>query len=78
MDIQNTISSIKGMLQDLSFPADKSDIAAAAEQHDVGDEIMQLIQQLPDEQFGSLKEVISKLPVQNIEGAIEGAINKIL
>ena len=71
MDTQSTIENVRNVLQDVSFPARKDDVENVARNHGVSEKIVGLIQQLPDEQFGSMKEVLNKLPLPDIEGAID-------
>ncbi len=71
MDINNTLTEIKTILADLTFPAHKDEVTAKAEQSGASDEAKQLLAQLPAENFGSIEELISKLPLDTVVADLE-------
>jgi len=66
MDAQSIMQETQGVLQNVNFPANKGQVAQTAQQQGASSEVQQLIQKLPDQQFGSIKEVVSKLPMNTI------------
>jgi len=70
MDVQAVTSDIQKLLQDLSFPAGKNDIVQHAQEQGASSETTTALQKLPQQQFGSVGEIIQKLPMNEIEGEI--------
>lgn len=66
-NIEHITTEIKNILGSLSFPVGKDDVVQWAQQHNVSDEITDVLKKLPPEQFGNLEEVVRKLPLHEIE-----------
>jgi len=71
MDTQTIIGEIKSVLANLNFPAHKDEVVAQAEQQGCSQETQQTLQKLPDQKFNSLQDILSKLPIGNLEGEVE-------
>ncbi len=70
MDIQKITSDITNLLGDLNFPAHKDAIVTHAQATGASPDTVQALQQLPAQNYNSLEELVSKLPMQGIEGEI--------
>lgn len=70
MNAKNIASEIKDILKNVSFPAHKNEVVDQAQQQGASGKAVGALQQLPSEQFGSVEELLSKLPMSEIAGEI--------
>ena len=54
------ISSLKDTLQGIKFPASKEQILQYAKEHNVPDNVMGMLEKVPDKVYTSIEEVIEK------------------
>jgi len=72
MNTQTIIDEIKGVLGNLEFPARKDEIIDHAQKQGASAETVQTLQQMPDQKYNGIEDLLSKIPVVgNIEGEIE-------
>ena len=66
MDIQAITGEAKQMLGGLSFPVHKDDIINHVKERGASGELKGLVEKLPAQKFGSMQEIMQKLPLGNI------------
>jgi hypothetical protein len=66
MDIQAITSEAKQVLGGLSFPVHKDDIINHVKERGANGELKGLMEKLPAQKFGSVEEIMQKLPLGNI------------
>lgn len=66
MDPKEIVSKIKGIAGEVSFPAHKDDVVQKAQEKNAPNEVMDVLDKLPSQNFGSLKELVSNLPFGDI------------
>lgn len=57
----NLRSSLDEFLRRVDFPADKTDLISYALEMEIDQDVMDVLEQLPDQEFGSVREVIDAL-----------------
>lgn len=45
-------------LKGIDFPANKRDLIEHAQQNDAGEDVMEILQDLPDQEYGNMAEVM--------------------
>lgn len=71
MDMQQITSEIESVAQDLNFPAHKDQVVEKAKNQGASEETIQSLKKLPSQSFGSVGELLQKLPLKDLEGALE-------
>ena len=71
MDTQTIIDEVHAAVSRINFPARKGDIVGAAQDVGAGEETMGALQQLPEQKFNTVQEVLEHLPLGDIESQID-------
>jgi hypothetical protein len=70
MNTQAIVSEIESVVSGIQFPAHKDDVVSHAQEQGASQETVQTLQKLPSQHFGSMQEILSRLPMEQIEGRI--------
>lgn len=71
MDTQTIIDEVRQIISRVNFPARKQDIIGAARDAQVSEDTASAVQQLPDQKYNTLQDILEKLPLGDIESQIE-------
>lgn len=78
MDTQTIIADIQSALQNLSFPARKQEVIDHAHMNGARGESIDLLRELPNQKFNSVQDLISQLPLGNVDEQIDDRIDDFL
>jgi hypothetical protein len=79
MDIQHITDELHSIESEFHFPITKQELITLAESKPISDEAKELLHHLPEQEFGSLEEIIQKLPFgAEIEGAVKNKLEGLL
>jgi hypothetical protein len=67
MDVKAIVIETQGTLQNAQFPMDKNQIMQKAQERGASDRVQQLVEELPDKQFSSVRDVVDNLPAGSLE-----------
>lgn len=71
MDTQTIIDEVRSVLTRISFPARKNDIMGAARDLAVSEDTLSAMQQLPEQKFDTVQQILEQLPLGDMEEQIE-------
>lgn len=74
MDTQTIIEEMRGVFARIDLPARKGDIIGAAQDQDVSEDLMSVLQQLPEQKFDTVQDILSSLPLGDMEEQIERSL----
>ena len=71
MDIRKLADDVNQIMATLTFPVQKADVVRHAEANGASSETLALLNQLPEQTYSGIDNVIQNLPIGNLAGELQ-------